>query len=273
MTTIAATTMRARVRGIELAYDDRGSGPAVVLLHGYPFDRTMWREQAEALNAKYRVIAPDLRGLGVTTVKGDEPATMDEMARDVIALLDELRIGRVTLCGLSMGGYVALAFYRRFPLRVRALILADTRAQADTEEARRNRAEQAEKILREGMESIADDFLKKALARETLAEKPETVARVREMILKTTPQGAANALRGMAARPDQTAFLEQVLSPTLILVGSEDTLTPPPDAELMHREIRGSRLEIIEGASHLSNLERPVEFNRALLDFIHALEP
>jgi pimeloyl-ACP methyl ester carboxylesterase len=272
MTTTAITT-KARVRGIELAYDDRGSGPAVVLLHGYPFNRTMWREQAEALIEKYRVITPDLRGLGETTVKGDEPATMEEMARDVVALLDELRIGRVTLCGLSMGGYVAFAFYRRFPLRVRSLVLADTRAQADTEEVRRNRAEQAEKILREGMELIADDFLKKVLTRETLAGKPETVAHVREMILKTTPQGAANALRGMAVRPDQTAFLEQVLAPTLILVGSKDELTPPGDAELMHREIRGSRLEIIKGASHLSNLERPVEFNRALLDFTRALEP
>jgi pimeloyl-ACP methyl ester carboxylesterase len=270
MTTIAPTT--ARVRGIELAYDSAGSGPAVVFLHGYPFNRTMWREQTEALREKYRVITPDLRGLGETTVT-DEPATMEEMARDVVALLDELRVGRVTLCGLSMGGYVALAFYRRFPLRVRALVLADTRPQADTEEARRNRAEQAEKILLEGMESISADFLKKVLTRETLTEKPETVARVREMILKTTPQGAANALRGMAVRPDQTAFLEQVLSPTLILVGSEDELTPSSDAELMHREIRGSRLGIIEGASHLSNLERPLEFNRALLDFIHSLEP
>jgi pimeloyl-ACP methyl ester carboxylesterase len=271
MTTTANTT--ARVRGIELAYETIGNGPAVVLLHGYPFNRSMWREQTEALIEKYRVITPDLRGLGETTVTRDEPATMEEMARDVVALLDELRIGRVTLCGLSMGGYVALAFYRRFPLRVRALVLADTRAQSDTEEARRNRAQQAEKILREGMESIADDFLKKVLTNETLTGKPETVSRVREMILKTPPQGAANALRGMAVRPDQTAFLEQILAPTLILVGSEDELTPPRDAELMHREIRGSRLEIIEGASHLSNLERPLEFNRALLDFIHALEP
>jgi 3-oxoadipate enol-lactonase len=268
----ATTTTTAHVRGIEMAYETQGSGPAVVFLHGYPFNRSMWREQIEALISKYRVITPDLRGLGETTT-ADEPATMEEMARDVVALLDELRVGRVTLCGLSMGGYVALAFYRRFPLRVRALVLADTRAQADTAEARDDRAEQAEKILRDGMESIADGFLKKVLTNETLTEKPETVARVREMILKTPPQGAAQALRGMAMRPDQTAFLEQILAPTLILVGSEDELTPPIDAELMHREIRGSRLEIIEGASHLSNLERPLEFNRALLDFITALEP
>jgi pimeloyl-ACP methyl ester carboxylesterase len=263
---------KARLPGMEIAYDDAGSGAAVVLLHGYPFNRSMWREQSEALSTKYRVITPDLRGLGETP-PANEPATMAEMARDVAALLDELRIGRVALGGLSMGGYVALAFYRRFPLRVRALILADTRPQGDTEQAGRNREEQAQKILKVGMQSIADDFLKKVLTPATLSGKPETVASVREMILKTDPQGAANALRGMAVRSDQTAFLEEILAPTLILGGSEDQLTPPADAELMHREIRGSRLEILEGASHLSNLERPAEFNRALLDFLDALQP
>ena len=262
----------ARVHDIEMAYDDAGSGPSVLLLHGYPFNRSMWSEQREALSASYRVITPDLRGHGETTASS-EPATMEEMARDVVALLDKLGIERVSLGGLSMGGYVALAFYRRFPLRVRALILADTRPQADTPDARRNREEQAEKILKEGMQSIADDFLKKVLTPATLSEKPEVVARVREMILKTNPQGAANALRGMAMRHDQTDFLEGILVPALLIVGSEDKLTPTADAELMKREIRGSRLEVIEGASHLSNLERPTEFNRALLNFLDALQP
>lgn len=263
----------ARVREIEMAYDDVGSGPVVVLLHGYPFNRSMWREQTAALSANYRVITPDLRGHGETSVTPDELATMEEMARDVDALLDKLDIRRVTLGGLSMGGYVTLAFYRRFPLRVRALILADTRPQADTPEAQQSREEQAQKILKEGMQSIADDFLKKVLTTETLNEKPEIVERVREMILKTDSQGAANALRGMAVRPDQTDFLEEIFAPTLILVGSEDKLTPPKDAELMKREIRGSRLEIIEGASHLSNLERPAEFNLALRSFLDTLQP
>jgi pimeloyl-ACP methyl ester carboxylesterase len=263
-----------RVREIEMAYDDEGSGPAILLLHGYPFNRSMWKEQTAALSEKYRVIAPDLRGLGETAVTGGPAAaTMSDMARDVAALLDELGIERVTLGGLSMGGYVTLAFYRRFPLRVRALILADTKAQGDTEDARHNRESQAEKVMTDGMESIADDFLKKVLTNATLSEKPEVVAHVREMILKTDPRGAAAALRGMAARHDQTDFLEEIIAPTLILVGSEDNLTPPADAELMRREIRGSRLEILQGASHLSNLEQPHEFNRALLDFLAALQP
>ena len=198
---------------------------------------------------------------------------MGEMAEDVARLLDELQIERATLGGLSMGGYVAFAFYRQFQSRVRALILADTRPQSDTDEARRNREEQAQKILESGMESIADDFLKKVLMPETISQKPEIRERVREMIVQAKPQGAASALRGMALRNDHTDFLSKIIAPTLILVGSEDKLTPPRDAELMHREIRGSRLEIIEGASHLSNIEQPEQFNRALKDFLDALQP
>ncbi|MDX6696369.1 MAG: hypothetical protein QOF02_3972 [Blastocatellia bacterium] len=261
-----------RVRGIEMAYDDVGSGPSIVLLHGYPFNRSLWREQAEFLSARHhRVITPDLRGFGETATS--ETATMKEMADDVAALLDELEIRRATVGGLSMGGYVALAFYRRFPLRVRALLLADTRAHADMDEARRNRAEQAQTILSEGMEAIAGEMLAKLLAPATFMERPEIVARVRRMITGTQPEGAAAALAGMAARVDQTNFLPSIYAPALILVGSLDKLTPPQDSELMHREIRGSRLEIIKGAAHMSNLERPAEFNRALDRFLQALQP
>lgn len=261
----------ARVNGIEMAYDDVGSGAAVVLLHGYPFNRSMWREAAEALSAHYRIITPDLRGHGETSVSDDEPATIEAMAQDVAALLDELEIERVVLGGLSMGGYVAFAFYRQFGLRVHALILADTRPQADPEEVRRNRQLQAEKILVEGMESIADDFLKKTLTPETISQKPETRKRVREMIVSTKPQGAVAALQAMAARRDQTDLLPEIIAPTLIIVGSRDQITPPRDAELMHNEIRDSRLAIIEGAAHLSNLEQPGQFNRVLKDFLNTL--
>ncbi len=267
-----ADALRARVRGIEMAYDDRGQGPMVVLLHGFPFDRSMWREQAEALADDYRVITPDLRGMGETH-GGDGPATMDEMAHDVAALLDHLGVVRAVVGGLSMGGYVTLAFYRRHRLRARALVLADTRPGADTDEARRTREEQAQKILSEGTGTIAEDFLKKVLTPETLSERPDVAARVREMILKTPARGAAAALRGMAVRHDQTSFLEDVLVPTLILVGSEDQLTSPKEAEVMRREIRGSRLQVIENASHLSNVERPAEFSLALKTFLDELQP
>lgn len=264
-------TSKARVRGVEIAYDDRGSGPSVVLLHGYPFSRSMWREQVEELKQTHRVVIPDLRGHGESAVT-PAPATMQDMALDVAAIMETLNISRATVGGLSMGGYVALAFYRLFPLRVRSLVLADTRAQADTEEGKQNRAVQAEKALKEGMEGIADALLPKLLAPETVAKRPDIVKRVREMMVKTEPEGAAAALHGMAQRQDQTAFLSRIISPTLIMVGREDSLAPVADAEIMHREIGGSRLVIIEGAAHVPNIERPEEFNRAFVKFLRDVE-
>ena len=172
------------LRGIEIAYDDVGSGPSVVLLHGYPFNRSMWREQVEELRQNHRIIVPDLRGHGETTVTPG-PATMESMALDIASLLETLNISRATIGGLSMGGYVALAFYRLFPLRVRSLVLADTRPQEDTADGKKNREQQAEKALKEGMEGIADAMLPKLLAPETVAERPEIVRRVREMIVGT----------------------------------------------------------------------------------------
>jgi 3-oxoadipate enol-lactonase len=262
----------AHVRGIEMAYEEAGAGePALVLLHGFPFNRSMWREQVAALGARRRVITPDLRGHGETSAT-EEAATMEALAQDVASLLDELRVERAVIGGLSMGGYVTLAFYRLFPARVRALVLADTRATPDTEEARRVREETAEKALKDGMSGIADAMLPKLVAPATLKGRPEIVARVREMIERTNPQGAAEALRGMALRRDQTEMLARIDVPTLILVGDADQLTPPKDSEMMHALVRGSHLVVIEGAGHVSNLERPAEFNRALAEFLDALE-
>src|SRR5215212_2581228 len=198
----------ARVRGIEVAYDDEGRGEALVLLHGFPFDRSMWREQSKFLSVTCRVIAPDLRGLGETPLGDAGAATMDEMAEDVAALLDALGVERAVLGGLSMGGYVALEFFRRFPRRVRALVLADTRPQADTDDARRTREENAQKVLREGMAPLVDSML------------PE--------------------------------LLSEIDVPTLVIVGVEDTITPPSDAEALAAKIAGSRLVRIDGAAHLS---------------------
>ena len=260
----------ARVRGIELAYTDAGGGPAVVLLHGFPFDRSMWRGQVEKLSGAFRVIAPDLRGHGGTAATR-EAATMEEMAEDVAALLDELNVTRAVVCGLSMGGYVALAFYRAHPSRVRALVLADTRAQADTEEARRAREENARRALAEGMRPIVDAMLPKILSARTREVAPEVVERVRGMMLGVSAQGAAAALRGMALRRDQTELLASIDVPTLVVVGSEDAVTPPSEAEAMSEMIRGSRLVVVEGAGHVSNVERPEEFDRALLEFLEGL--
>jgi 3-oxoadipate enol-lactonase len=260
----------ARVRGIELAYTDAGGGPAVLFLHGFPFDRSMWSGQVERLSASFRVIAPDLRGHGETTVTRG-PSTMEEMAEDVVSLLDELNVPRAVICGLSMGGYVALALYRAHPSRVRALVLADTRSQADTEDARRTREENARRALAEGMGPIVDSMLPKLLSERTREREPDTVARVREMMLGLNPEGAAAALRGMALRRDQTDLLPKTDVPVLVVVGSEDIITPPAEAEAMHALIEGSRLVVIEGAGHVSNVERPDEFDRALSEFLEGL--
>jgi 3-oxoadipate enol-lactonase len=261
-----------RVRDIEMAYEEAGAGVPVVLLHGFPFNRTLWREQVEVLRDSHRVLTPDLRGHGETTVT-DEPATMEEMARDVATLLDALEIKRPVLGGLSMGGYAALAFCRLFPRRVRALVLADTRPQADTEEAKRGREETARRALEEGMTAIADAMLPKLFSHATYMKEPAKVERVREMILTTKPEGAAAALRGMALRRDQTEFLPNILQPTLVVVGSEDQITPPADSEAIRRGIGGSRLAVIEGAGHVSNVERPEEFNRVLTKFLRDIQP
>ncbi len=183
--------------------------------------------------------------------------------------MDTLEIPRANIGGLSMGGYVALAFYRLFPLRVLSLILADTRAQADTEEAKQSRAQQAARVVAEGMAGIVDALLPKLLAPETVGKRPEVVKRIRDMMLRTRREGAAAALLGMAARDDQTQILSQIISPALIIVGSEDAITPLQDAEKMHQEIGGSRLEIIENAGHVSNIEQPEQFNKVLLKFLH----
>jgi 3-oxoadipate enol-lactonase len=256
---------KVRVRGIELAYDDEGNGQAVVLLHGYPFNRSMWRPQINELKGSCRVIAPDLRGHGESDLA---PATIEAMARDVEALMTALEIPNATIGGLSMGGYVVLTFCRLFPLRVRGLVLANTRASSDTEQAKQSRVQQKDRALREGMEGIADDLLAKLFAPTTPADQPGMVEGVRQMMLQTKPEGAAAALSAMAERDDQTTFLSRILSPTLIICGRQDTITPLADSELMHREIDGSRLVVIEGAGHLSNLEQPVQFNLAVLDFL-----
>ncbi|HZE73512.1 MAG TPA: alpha/beta fold hydrolase [Pyrinomonadaceae bacterium] len=256
---------KVHIRGIDIAYDDEGTGAAIILLHGYPFNRSMWREQVSALRPSHRIITPDLRGHGETDAV---PATIPEMARDAAALLTTLGITDAVVGGLSMGGYVALSFCRLFPERVSALVLADTRASADTAEGKQNRAKQAERALSEGLEGIADEMLPKLLSPETLATRPEIAEQLRKMIIQTKPEGASAALKAMATRDDQTVFLSQITKPTLIVVGRDDAITPLTDSELMHREIEGSHLEVIEGAGHVSNLEQPDNFNKALENFL-----
>ena len=255
------------MRGNQIAFTEAGKGRPVVLLHGYPFDKSMWSEQIEVLaTGGFRAVVPDLRGLGETRAAG-EISTMGDMARDAAALLDELKIEGATVVGLSMGGYVAFEFAYLFPSRVRGLILAGTRAPADNDQEKAGREQQVLTMLRAGMVPISIATLPKLLAERTRAEKPDMVKRVRTLITRSDPKGAAAAQRGMAARRDYTDDLSNINAPTLIIVGREDPIRPISDAEFMHERIADSRLEIIEDAAHMTNMEQADIFNRLLVGF------
>ncbi|HSE24738.1 MAG TPA: alpha/beta fold hydrolase [Pyrinomonadaceae bacterium] len=260
----------ATIQDIQMAYTDEGSGPAVVFVHGYPFNRTLWTEQVSALAATHRVVVPDLRGFGETDV-GSSESTMNQLARDVKHLMDHLRIEKAFIGGLSMGGYVTLAFYKEFRERVSGLLLANTRAEQDSEAAKASRQEQAEKALTEGMAGIADSMLPKLLTPETVSKKPDLVKRIRDMMLKTDPKGAAAALLGMAGRDDFTTELSKISVPVLIIAGEEDALIPKQHSQRMHQAITGSRLAVIDHAAHVVNLEQPDAFNHELLQFVTQL--
>lgn len=256
---------------ISVCYDDVGSGIPFVFVHGHPFDRTMWKDQIRGLAANYRVIAPDLRGYGETTVIPGK-TLLEDFARDLGRFLDVLEANRIILGGLSMGGQIVLEFYRLFPQRVQALLLADTFAQLDTEEGRRKRYETADRLVQEGMHRYADEVLSKMVSKTTIAEHPAIAEHVLEMMRTAHPEGAAAALRGRAERPDYTALLSQITVPTLIVVGREDEFTPISDADFMHKKIPNSRLIIIDHAGHMPNMECADVFNQAVLEFLAALK-
>jgi len=252
---------------ISVDYRDSGSGVPVIFIHAFPLNQTMWDDQVTELQTQCRAITLDLRGFGKSDAP-QGPYSMDQMAGDVRDLMSALGIDRAILVGLSMGGYVSLAFYRRYPQSVMALVLADTRASADTPEARERRLKSAAKAEKDGAHAIADDMVPLLLGPTTLGSRPSIVERVRTMIEANSPVGIAGAQRGMAERSDSTELLRGIELPALVIVGSEDMLTPVTEAENLSTGIPGAGLRVIERAGHLSNLERPEEFNAALIDFI-----
>jgi 3-oxoadipate enol-lactonase len=256
---------------IELHYTERGprDAPAVVLLHGFPLDGTMWDDQLDALAARYRAVVPDLRGHGRSEAPPG-PYLMAEHVADVRALLDRLGIERAALVGLSMGGYVTMNFLAAHPERVWAAALVDTRAEGDTELTKQNRALQAQDVLANGMGPFIEAAIPRMYAPRTIRERPQLVERYRRIVERARPPAVAAALGGLAARPDVTDVLRGVTCPVLVVVGSEDILTPPADARHITEAAPNARLEVIEGAGHLANIEAPEEVNRLLLDFLDA---
>lgn len=252
----------------ELAYAEWGEGTPLVLLHAFPFPRQMWQFQYDGLTTQMRLVTPDLPGFGGTPAS-DEPPDLGVMADGVLRLLDSLGLDQVVLGGLSLGGYVAMEILRRRPQVVRALVLADTKASADPEAAVEKRLRMAD--LLEGGEStrvLVHDVLPTLLGDTTRQEHPETVEWLRELVEQTDPRGAAWAQRAMARRPDSFDTLRQVQVPTLVVVGEEDALSPPSDAEEMVAAIPGAQIAVLPGAGHVSAVERPDDFNNVVGDFV-----
>jgi 3-oxoadipate enol-lactonase len=268
---ITGDLRRIMVRGVNLAVEVRGDGPAVLFVHGYPFDHTIWRDQIDGLEG-FRCIAPDLRGMGQSDAP-DLGYGIEIYAADLNALLDTLGVDQVVICGLSMGGYIAFEFVRQWRSRVRGLVLIDTRAEADTPEGRRARDTAAALARERGAGAISDSMLAKVLAPETLSQRPELVEWVRALMARTPVAGIVGALAAMRDRPESETLLPTLADlPTLVVVGESDSLTPPDQARAMAQAIPGAGLVTVPGAGHLSPVEQPDATNQALREFLVSLE-
>lgn len=258
--------MKIQIRGFQVAYDETNKGNIpLLLIHGFPLDRTLWTEQTRGVAA--RVIAPDLRGFGESTLPSGA-VTMDTYAEDLHALLDALNIKSVVVAGLSMGGYITLAFYRKYPKSVRGLILANTKAGADSAEGKKGREDNATLAREKGAAAVGEKMMPKMFTPKTVTERTAITASVNAMMARQSVDGVVAALMAMRDRPDSTPTLAQISVPTLIITGAEDNLIPPKESEAMRDGIRGAKLVVIPGAAHLSNVEQPDAFNRAVNDFL-----
>lgn len=251
-----------------MSYEDSSDRIPVLWIHGFPLNNLLWDLQVEGLADMARLITPDLRGHG-TTQPTDPPYSMEIFSGDCVRLLDHLGLeGPVVVAGLSMGGYVALDFYRRYPERVAGLILAATKAGADSEEGRAGRDKAASQTIAEGVGVIADGMLPKLLAPANFKAQPDLVEFLRDMMLATSEEGVIGALAAMRDRPDSMSGLGKIDVPTLIIHGQEDQLIPSTEAQAMQQAIPGAQLVLVPAAGHLPNLEQPEVFNDAVREFL-----
>jgi pimeloyl-ACP methyl ester carboxylesterase len=252
-------------------YEDAGRGRPVVLLHAFPLCRLQWRPQSDALQSDYRVLAPDLRGFGGTSPFDDAPS-IERMADDVLTLLDSIGVKEpIVLGGLSMGGYVALAFARKHSHRLRGLILADTKAEPDDDEGRAKRDKLIAFVEKTSPRDLIDQLLGNLLGQQTRDQRPAVVEQVRDLAAAQTTAGVVAALQALRDRPDARPGLAKITVPTLVIVGTEDTVTPLAASQALVGAIAGARLATIEGAGHLANLEQPEAFNATLRAFLGKL--
>lgn len=266
-------TKNAFLNGITLAYDDVGSGPVVLLIHGFPLNRHMWRPQVAILVAAgYRVIAPDLRGFGDSDAT-DGPCTMDLMTDDLVELLDHLEVGQAAVVGMSMGGYLLFNLLERFPQRVLAAVFDVTRAVADDAAGRARRRQLADEVVKFGPQVVADSFQELLFAPTTTAERPRLAEEVYGWMVSTASRGLAGGLLAMGQRRDSTPLLAAITVPSLSIGAEQDRACPLEHPRMIATGIPGCRLCVIPGAGHMANLEQPGDFNRALLGFLREVAP
>jgi pimeloyl-ACP methyl ester carboxylesterase len=253
------------INGIRIAYTDEGEGTPLLFVHGFPLNRATWSKQVAFFKANYRVVAPDLRGLG-ESASGPGPVSMSRFAEDLHALMQRLSTGPVVLVGHSMGGYVALAFATAYPNALRGLVLVGTKAGKDAPEVAAARRATAEKVRTDGVSTVVDAMAPKMLSASN--EDPAMAASVHGFMASSKPDGVMGALWGMADRPDASARLGQIRVPTLVITGADDTVIPPSESAVLAGSIPGAQLRVIPQAGHLVAFERADAFNEALKDWL-----
>jgi pimeloyl-ACP methyl ester carboxylesterase len=258
---------RLRSDDAEIFYEIRGGGPPVVLLHPFPSHHEFWHPVALALESRYRLILPDLRGHGESEI-GEGPALMRKHASDIARILDAVGVGKAAFVGCSIGGYILFEFWRRFRERVTSLVLCDTRPQADTAEARANRLKSAATVVEQGTEPFIETMIPNLMGRTTLTTRPDLVEGARSMMRKMSAENISLVLRGMAERPDSVADLKTINVPALLVIGDEDVLSPVADGELMRQNISGSQLKVVPKGGHYSPWEQPEAVGPVLRQFL-----
>lgn len=258
----------ASINGVSIHYSLAGAdaAPPVVLLHGFPLNGEMWRPQVEALSSRWRVTVPDFRGFGRSGETG--PFSIEQLADDTRELARQLGLEKFVLVGLSMGGYVAFAYARKYATTLRGLVLLDTKAEGDSEEVRKNRERMIAIVKERGSKPISDAMLGKLVPPEVIEHRPALAKELRTMMEGTRPKTIEYALGAMRDRPDQTSTLSGINVPTLVIVGEKDAITPPDVTGAMATKIPAAQHVIIKGAGHMSNMEQPAQVNEALVRFL-----
>ena len=254
----------------ELTYARTGHGRPCLLIHGFPLDHTMWQGQLNGLSSTFDLIAPDLRGFGHSKrlVQDAAPLTMEQHADDLNQLLDVLGIqDPITICGLSMGGYIAFQFWARNRARVGRMILCDTKAAADSDEAVATRHATADRVLQEGADFLAETMAEKLFAESTRQQQSQVVSATQQVIRQTPSETIAGALLGMACREDATPLLSQIMVPVQLICGQEDSITPVEEMATLAQLLPNARMAIVPDAGHMAPLEQPDRVNRVLMEF------